>query len=88
MAIKRIEVSKKEYGDKYPFTIDKGEICNDDGAVYFEAGEEKFALNGIATMRQRYKNVREITIKDIIIGGVQFYKPISDMIELGNSLKD
>jgi len=49
----RVRVTESEYGDKWPLTVDSGEIeCIDDYFIVFHVTNGKtYALNGAATSR-------------------------------------
>jgi len=91
----RVFVSREEYGDQWPFTVDFGIIaCRRGNAVVFRTvGNKVYALNGIAIADKRYGDVREIwgvneKMKELL-GGKARYTPridLSPMIRLGLSL--
>ena len=46
-------VTRQEYGDRWPLTVDSGTLHNDEGAVLFESDTDRkiYALNGTAKTR-------------------------------------
>ena len=47
-------VTEEMYGDKWPFTVDKGAVFCEGGAIYFGAYGKFYALNGTAADRFGY----------------------------------
>ncbi len=72
----RRKVSKAEFGDKWPLTVDEGEIeCRDTYFRLFHHGGRTYALNGLAKDRAKEHGWLEI-------------KPIwKDNLELGDGFK-
>lgn len=47
-----LEVSKEEFGEAWPFTIDSGVVdCVDGQAAIFKTGGRSYQLNGVARSR-------------------------------------
>ncbi len=58
----RIFVSKEEYGDQWPFTVDFGIIsCRRGNVIVFRTeGNHVYALNGKAIGKNKFKDIRQI----------------------------
>lgn len=55
-----VEVTREEYGDRWPFTVDSGRVeCRQGGAVVFVVGDWVYQLNGIASQKG-YANLAPI----------------------------
>jgi len=76
-------VTKEEYGNAWPFTIDEGTIKNENDAVIFEAEGFRFGLNSKA-MGQEYKDINAIWNNRLDI--VELSKTINEMIDIGMEL--
>jgi len=60
----KIFVTKSEFGNKWPFTVDKGFVeCRDD-AIIFYANDKAYAVNGTAS-RLGYATINEIWKDDL-----------------------
>ena len=58
-------VSKSEYGEDWPFSVESGSVhCLDGHVVVFEANGDSYALNDAARLSGDYKNIREILRPD------------------------
>ncbi len=56
-------ITKAEYGDRWPLTVDRGTVeCVGAGAVLFHTAGETFAVNGLALSTTDHADIREIWI--------------------------
>lgn len=53
------EISQKEYGDKWPFTVEKGDLACRNNAVFFVVNGTAYAVNGVASS-QGYNDITPI----------------------------
>ena len=55
------EISEKDYGDKWPFTVASGRVeCIAPSKVVFHANGKTYAVNGMASGDKRFRDLREI----------------------------
>ncbi len=73
------KISKKSLRHDYPFTVDSGYICKKDGAIFFQAGNEKYAINGVA-ITKGYPLIDEIWADNPDIPGTK--KTLSVIFDL------
>lgn len=60
-----IEIAQESYGQDWPFTRNSGLlICESSGAISFQSGDDRFALNKEATAAGMWKDVSEIRERD------------------------
>jgi hypothetical protein len=63
-----VRITKAEYGDTWPFSVDEGilrcEGIEGTGAVTFEAQGKTYALNGIAREQKAFLEVDPIWLPD------------------------
>lgn len=57
------KVSKDEFGDAWPLTVDSGTIINSNGAIIFCHEAQEYQLNGVATA-QGYQAINPIWKND------------------------
>ena len=58
-------LSKDEFGDEWPFSVEKGSVeCLDGHVVVFKANGDTYALNDAARLSGDYKNIRDILRPD------------------------
>ncbi|MBL4768339.1 MAG: DUF2511 domain-containing protein [Rhodobacteraceae bacterium] len=58
-------VTAEEFGDQWPFTVDRGVVdCVDDLAYTFKANGKVYALNGFATAWLEARDLHEIWKRD------------------------
>lgn len=53
------EISQKDYGDKWPFTVEKGDLACRNNAVFFVVNGTAYAVNGVASA-QGYNDITPI----------------------------
>lgn len=53
------EISHKDYGDKWPFSVEKGDIACRKNAVFFVVDGTAYAINGVASS-QGYTDITPI----------------------------
>ncbi len=59
------EVTRQEFGDRWPFTVERGVvICLVGHVAVFRAGGVTYALNGLARQRGGYADIRPIWLDD------------------------
>lgn len=80
--MKRIKVCESEFGEAWPLTISEGFLLNNSGAIIFETGNEKYAVNGVAQLN-RYADIDSIWSDNDEIPGTK--KTLGPLIELGMS---
>lgn len=49
------EISKDDFGEKWPFTVDKGILKCDGAAVTFTVEGKEYPINGVASQKTVYK---------------------------------
>ncbi len=66
--VKSKKISKTDFGDKWPLTVDEGEVkCVDNLFIVFEADGKTYAVNGAAKDamgQRRYIDIIEIWKRD------------------------
>jgi hypothetical protein len=84
-----LTISKAQFGDKWPLTINKGVVkCTKNNAVVFEAEGKTYAVNGAAqglAYEMGYHSLSAIRIPDLAIGG-KAKKSISPVLDSGVKL--
>jgi len=76
-------VLKSEFGESWPFTVDKGVILNNKNAVIFRYENIEYGLNGFSLSRG-YEQVEEIWADNPSIPGAKI--SIGQMIDIGLKL--
>ena len=76
------EVSQKDFGEKWPFTISSGRVeCRGNKEVVFVSKDKVYALNGKASGSKKYRNLFEVWRENYEFPGSRI--PVTDMIQLG-----
>lgn len=57
------EISRKDYGKKWPFTVEKGDLSCRKNAVFFVVDGTAYAVNGVASA-QGYQDITPIWRED------------------------
>lgn len=52
-------VSRDEFGDSWPLTVDQGKVVNRNGAIVFQYESQEYQLNGVA-IAQGYQSIDPI----------------------------
>ena len=82
---KGVKVTKAEYGEKWPFTVDEGYLdCLGNHEVIFKVGRRQYALSGEAGATQKYLEVDLIWKEDPKMKGTKML--IAPIIERGEKL--
>lgn len=80
-------ITKAEYGDRWPLTVDRGSVeCVGVGAVLFHATGETFAVNGLALSAASYPPIDPIWRDDPSNPGLKIN--LSPIIDRGLALCD
>lgn len=77
-------VSKADFGEAWPFTVDSGKLSCEASAVTFAASGKRYALNGTAKSSGQYADVDAIWAAHPVVPGAK--KDIGPMIERGLKL--
>lgn len=57
----QVEITREEFGDKWPFTVEGGTLsCRGSNEVYFTVNGVTYAVNGAARNSKRYAEIDEI----------------------------
>jgi len=60
-----IRVTKEEYGERWPFTVDEGYLdCKGFREVIFRVGRKEYGLSGEAVGAEKYLNIDPIWRED------------------------
>lgn len=63
--VKRLFITQKEYGKKWPFTVSEGYLeCRNYKEVVFNYKEKIYAINGKARMNKKYYSLDDIWLDD------------------------
>lgn len=77
-------ITKEEFGDKWPFTVDEGRIeCRQAGALVFVSGEFEYQLNGMAS-QLGYASINSVWRWNPDIEGTRI--PLTPVIQRAQSL--
>lgn len=82
-------VTRAEYGDEWPFTVDEGviEAVPDSPALVFHAGGKTYGLNGAARgKRGQYADIGEVWAP--LPGGSNLRKDITPILKRGMALQE
>lgn len=82
---KSVEISRDQYGNRWPFSVDSGKIKCIDGSVVFEANSYEYGVNGTSKMRG-YNKIEDIWLDDPNLPGTGM--DIGFVLEIGNNLCD
>lgn len=85
------KITKQEYGEKWPLTVNEGYISCHNSAIVFECNDKLYPVNGTAKSRydtnSKYNDISEIWAYDDELNrldGIQKYKKdITPIIEAG-----
>ncbi len=80
-----VHVTRKQFGDKWPFTVEEGNVEDIDYAVVFHTNDgKKYALNGIA-MGRGYLDIEPIWRPHPVYEGMKV--SVGPLIEVGTSTR-
>jgi hypothetical protein len=82
------EITKAEYGDRWPFTVEKGILRCEDGMVVFESDGNEYGVNGLA-QNQFKKDIGTILQDDDQYGQINGHsvkKSVEPIIKDGRNL--
>jgi hypothetical protein len=82
------KITKQELGNSWPFSVDEGIIGCENSAIYFEANDKKYPINGVA--KSIYMNdINEIWLLDDELNKIEktqmWRKDLSKILELGKA---
>jgi hypothetical protein len=80
-----IRVTKEEYGDRWPFTVDEGYLdCVGFKEVILRVGRKEYGLSGQAVGTEKYLDVDAIWKEDPQMKGTKI--PINPLVQKGMSI--
>lgn len=78
-----VKVSRAEYGDDWPLTVESGRLrCRPPWVITFHTGDEAYAVNGMARSRG-YRDIRPIWRDNPDLPGTKI--PITPLITRGRA---
>ena len=84
----QIKISRQEFGEDWPFTLDEGILaCKGGGGageVVFTANGASYAVNGVAKGTKKYRPIEEVWADNSSLPGTK--KNIGSIIERGLKL--
>jgi hypothetical protein len=81
------EVSREDYGEKWPLTVKSGVLACSGSAVTFKANGVIYALNGTALTQKKWVNIAQIQADDPSSPpGIKWKKSVDPLIKDGLKL--
>ena len=79
-------ITKMDFGDKWPFTVNEGRLECEGFAVIFHANGKAYGVNGAATGQKKYSDIKEIWADDPKYPDMNIKIDIGPIIEKGLKL--